>query len=97
VTRYMSCAIELRDELVQVRYDVSDKDVIHTIFIGLPDDYDTIVTVLIVLHELDLGAILEQLVNQEEELKSKEIGTRFGSKVEDEMSKGPYTDKVCYY
>jgi hypothetical protein len=30
--------------------------------------------VLIVLHELDLGSILEQLVHQEEKLKSKKIG-----------------------
>jgi hypothetical protein len=48
VTRFMSRAIELRDELVQVGYNVSDKEVIHTVLSGLPDDYDTIVTVLIV-------------------------------------------------
>jgi hypothetical protein len=46
VTRFMSRAIELRDELVQVGYDVSDKEVIHTVLSGLPDDYDTIVMTL---------------------------------------------------
>jgi hypothetical protein len=55
------------------------KGVIHSILSRLPDDYDTIVTVLNISHELDLGDILEQLVNQEEELNcSKEVGADGG-------------------
>jgi hypothetical protein len=47
------------------------KGVIHSILSRLPDDYDTIVTVLNISHELYLGDVLEQLVNQEEELKKE--------------------------
>jgi hypothetical protein len=57
VTRFMSRAVELRDELVQVGCVVSDRDVINTILSGLPDDFYTTVTVLTVSHELDLGEI----------------------------------------
>jgi hypothetical protein len=33
VTRFMSCGIELRDELVQVGYDVPDKDAIYKLYL----------------------------------------------------------------
>jgi hypothetical protein len=69
LTKYVSRATDLRDQLLAAGHTVDDQEVVMCILAGLPGEYDTVVTVLELNEDkLEVDEVLAKLLQAEQRL-----------------------------
>ena len=103
LTKYVSRAKELRDQLLAAGHDVSDEDLAWSTLAGLPGEYDTLVTMLEASDDKpDIDKMLTKLLAVEQRLvrKDESDGTAFYANKPHKKNvhnKTRPTAKECWY
>ena len=69
LTKYVSRATDLRDQLISAGHTIEDSEVVMSVLAGLPKEFDTVVAVLEITDDkLELDVVLAKLLQAEQRL-----------------------------
>ena len=73
LTKYVSRATDLRDQLIAAGHTIEDSEVVMSVLAGLPKEFDTVVAVLEITDDkLELDVVLAKLLQAEQRLAREE-------------------------